>query len=107
MADCVRTLPKRLDEGLDRLEQGDLQILVKAGSSDRQFRKMVLAQRILANSILLGTLILSASLLFSANQILLAIIPVAFSVPIFVSWLRLQAKLKKDDFSDRIQHPGT
>ena len=101
------TLPKRLDEGLDRLEQGDLQILVKAGSSDRQFRKMVLAQRILANSILLGTLILSASLLFSANQILLAIIPVAFSVPIFVSWLRLQAKLKKDDFSDRIQHPGT
>ena len=64
------TLPKRLDEGLDRLEQGDLQILVKAGSSDRQFRKMVLAQRILANSILLGTLILSASLLFSANQIL-------------------------------------
>ena len=101
------TLPKRLDEGLDRLEQGDLQILVKAGSSDRQFRKMVLAQRILANSILLGTLILSASLLFSTNQILLAIIPVAFSVPIFVSWLRLQAKLKKDDFSDRIQHPGT
>ena len=101
------TLPKRLDEGLDRLEQGDLQILVKAGSSDRQFRKMVLAQRILANSILLGTLILSASLLFSANQILLAIIPVAFSVPTFVSWLRLQAKLKKDDFSDRIQHPGT
>ena len=101
------TLPKRLDEGLDRLEQGDLQILVKAGSSDRQFRKMVLAQRILANSILLGTLILSASLLFSANQILLAIIPVAFSVPIFVSWLRLQAKLKKDDFSDHIQHPGT
>ena len=101
------TLPKRLDEGLDRLEQGDLQILVKAGSSDRQFRKMVLAQRILANSILLGTLILSASLLFSANQILLAIIPVAFLVPIFVSWLRLQAKLKKDDFSERIQHPGT
>ena len=101
------TLPKRLDEGLDRLEQGDLQILVKAGSSDRQFRKMVLAQRILANSILLGTLILSASLLFSANQILLAIIPLAFSVPIFVSWLRLQAKLKKDDFSDYIQHPGT
>ena len=101
------TLPKRLDEGLDRLEQGDLQILVKAGSSDRQFRKMVLAQRILANSILLGTLILSASILFSANQILLAIVLVSFSVPIFVSWLRLQAKLKKDDFSDYIQHPGT
>ena len=98
------TLPKRLDEGLDRLEQGDLQILVKAGASDRQFRKMVLAQRILANSILLGALIISASFLFSANKTLLACIPMALSIPVSVSYLRLQARLKKDDLSDRIQH---
>jgi predicted unusual protein kinase regulating ubiquinone biosynthesis (AarF/ABC1/UbiB family) len=96
------TLPKRLDEGLDRLEQGDLQILVRAGASDRQFRKMVLAQRMVANSILLGTLFVSASLMILAKQSLIACVPIFLSLPVSTSWLRLQTKLSKEDLSDRI-----
>ena len=96
------TLPKRLDEGLDRLEQGDLQILVRAGASDRQFRKMVLAQRMVANSILLGTLFVSASLMILAKQSLIACVPIFLSLPVSTSWLRLQMKLSKEDLSDRI-----
>ena len=45
-------LPKRLDENLERLEQGDLQLQVRMGESDRQLRRMINAQQTLSNSVL-------------------------------------------------------
>ena len=38
-------IPRRLDESLERLEQGDLQLQVRLGESDRQFRRMIVAQQ--------------------------------------------------------------
>ena len=46
--------PRRLDESLERLEQGDLQLQVRLGESDRQFRRMALAQQSIGQSVLLG-----------------------------------------------------
>ncbi len=34
-------IPKRIDESLERLEQGDLQLQIRMGESDRQFKKNV------------------------------------------------------------------
>ncbi len=61
-------LPKRLDENLERLEQGDLQLQVRMGESDRQLRRMINAQQSLGNSVLLGSLIISSALLASTNR---------------------------------------
>ena len=44
-------LPRRLDESLERLEQGDLQLQVRLGESDRQFRRMTLAQQSIGQSV--------------------------------------------------------
>ena len=55
-------LPRRLDENLERLEQGDLQLQVRLGESDRQFRRMTLAQQSIGQSVLLGCLALATAI---------------------------------------------
>ena len=44
-------IPRRLDESLERLEQGDLQLQIRTGESDRQFRRMVVAQHSIGQSV--------------------------------------------------------
>ena len=51
---AVGILP--LDESLERLEQGDLQLQIRMGESDRQFRRMVTAQHSIGQPVLLGGL---------------------------------------------------
>ena len=55
--------PRRLDESLEKLEQGDLQLQIRMGESDRQLRRMINAQQTLGNSVLLGSLAISSALL--------------------------------------------
>ena len=61
-------LPKRLDESLERLEQGDLQLQIRMGESDRQLRRMVNSQQSMGQSILLGCLGISAALLGASDK---------------------------------------
>jgi len=89
-------LPRRLDESLERLEQGDLQLQIRLGESDRQFRRMATAQQSIAQSVLLGALALSAALLGASPRPIWAVLPLAAGVPVGLGWLRLQVKLKRD-----------
>ena len=88
--------PRRLDESLERLEQGDLQLQIRMGESDRQFRRMVTAQHSIGQSLLLGALALSAALLGASPRPLWALLPVAAGVPVAMGWLKLQLKLRRD-----------
>ena len=67
-------MPKRLDESLEKLEQGDLQLQIRVGESDRQLRRMINAQQSMGQSILLGCLGISAALLGSTSRSFLSII---------------------------------
>ena len=96
-------LPKRLDENLERLEQGDLQLQVRMGESDRQLRRMIHAQQSLGNSVLLGSLAITSALLASTNKPLLFIIPVIFGFPIALSWIKLKFKMRSDSRLDNFQ----
>ena len=89
-------LPKRLDENLERLEQGDLQLQVRMGESDRQLRRMINAQQTLGNSVLLGSLAISSALLASTNRPFLFFIPIILGFPIIISWIKLQLKMRSD-----------
>ena len=89
-------LPRRLDESLERLEQGDLQLQIRLGESDRQFRRMAVAQQSIGQSVLLGALALSAALLGASSRPLWALLPAAAGVPVGMGWLKLQIKLRKD-----------
>ncbi|WP_413683120.1 ABC1 kinase family protein [Prochlorococcus sp. MIT 1011] len=96
-------LPKRLDENLERLEQGDLQLQVRMGESDRQLRRMINAQQSLGNSVLLGSLAISSALLASTNRPFLFLVPVAVGFPIALSWIKLKFKMRSDSRLDNFQ----
>ncbi len=94
-------LPKRLDENLERLEQGDLQLQIRMGESDRQLRRMINTQQSMSQAILLGCLGISAALLGASKQPILSFIPLAIAFPITLGWLKLQAKIGRDNRMDK------
>ncbi len=96
-------LPKRLDENLERLEQGDLQLQVRMGESDRQLRRMIYAQHSLGNSVLLGSLAISSALLASNNRPFLFLIPATIGFPIAISWIKLKFKMRSESRLDSFQ----
>ncbi len=89
-------LPKRLDENLERLEQGDLLLQIRMGESDRQLRRMVNAQQAMGQSVLLGCLGIAAALLKNNDQIAFAIIPIVIAIPIGIGWIKLQIRMGRD-----------
>ena len=96
-------LPKRLDENLEKLEQGDLQLQVRMGESDRQLRRMINAQQTLGNSVMLGSLAISSALLASNNKPYLFFIPLIPGVPIALNWIKLQFKMRNENQLDNLQ----
>ncbi len=95
-------LPRRLDESLERLEQGDLQLQVRLGESDRQFRRMTLAQQSIGQSVLLGCLALSAAILGASTNPIWSVAPVAAALPVSLGWFRMQVKLRRDQRLDQL-----
>ena len=85
-------IPKRIDESLERLEQGDLQLQIRMGESDRQFKKMFTAQKSLGHSILIGSLTIASALLVTNNQNNFAVLLLIFVVPF--SNVRIKCKLR-------------
>jgi len=96
-------LPKRLDESLERLEQGDLQLQIRLGESDRQLRRMINAQQSMGQSILLGCLGISAALLASSNKEIFSLLPIVIAFPISLKWLKLQMKIRRDEKIEQLQ----
>ena len=95
-------LPKRLDESLEKLEQGDLQLQIRMGESDRQLRRMINTQRALGQSILLGCLGISAALLGSSKQPIYSLLPIFVACPVWIGWLKLQFKMNRDSRIENI-----
>ena len=89
-------LPRRLDESLERLEQGDLQLQIRMGESDRQLRRMVTAQHSIGQSVLLGCLALAAAVIGASSRPIWALLPLCAGVPVGMGWLKLQNRLRRD-----------
>ena len=98
------TLPRRLDSSLERLEQGDLQLQIRLGESDRQFRRMATAQHAIGQSVLLGCLALAAALLGASSRPVWAVAPLVAGVPVGLGWLKLQLRLQRDQRLEQL--PG-
>ena len=98
-------LPRRLDENLDRLEQGDLQLQVRLGESDRQFRRMTLAQQSIGQSVLLGCLALATAIIGASVRPVWAILPATATIPVGLGWLRMQLRMRRDQRLEQL--PGS
>ncbi len=95
-------IPRRLDESLSRIEQGDLQVLIRAGETDRLLRRLALAQQSTAQSFLLGALAVAAALLAASSRPALVAVPLVLGLPVGLSWLKLQSRLKRDGRLDQL-----
>ena len=98
-------LPRRLDESLERLEQGDLQLQVRLGESDRQFRRMTLAQQSIGQSVLLGCLALATAIIGASVRPLWAVVPASAALPVGLGWFRMQVRLRRDQRLEQL--PGS
>ena len=96
-------IPKRIDESLERLEQGDLQLQIRMGESDRQFKKMFTAQKSLGHSILIGSLTIASALLVTNNQNNFAVLPLIFAAPISFDWIKCQLNMRKGSRIEKLR----
>ncbi len=96
-------IPKRLDESLERLEQGDLQLQIRMGESDRQFKKMFTAQKTLGHSILIGSLSIASALLVTNKQNNFALLPLFFALPISIDWIKCQLSMRKGSRLEKLK----
>jgi len=95
-------LPRRLEEGLDRLEQGDLQVQIRAGETDRLLRRLALGQQLNGQAVLLAGLALATAVLAGGSRPVWAVAPALAGLPLAFSWLKLQARLARDLRLDRL-----
>ncbi|MEC9028561.1 MAG: AarF/ABC1/UbiB kinase family protein, partial [Cyanobacteriota bacterium] len=98
----AEALPRRLDESLERLEQGDLQLQVRMGESDRQLRRMISVQKALGQSVLLGSLGIAAALLGASSRPIWAVLPLIAALPVGFGWFKLQIKLGRESRMDHV-----
>jgi predicted unusual protein kinase regulating ubiquinone biosynthesis (AarF/ABC1/UbiB family) len=96
-------LPRRLEESLARIEQGDLQVQIRAGETDRLLRRLALSQQVAGQSVLLGALAVAAALLAASARPALTAVPLVLGVPVSFSWLKLQARLRRDSRLEKVQ----
>ncbi len=96
-------IPKRIDESLERLEQGDLQLQIRMGESDRQFKKMFTAQKTLGHSILIGSLSIASALLVTNKQNNFAMLPLFFALPISIDWIKCQLSMRKGSRLEKLK----
>ncbi|MBO6978318.1 MAG: AarF/ABC1/UbiB kinase family protein [Prochlorococcus marinus XMU1428] len=96
-------IPKRIDESLERLEQGDLQLQIRMGESDRQFKKMFTAQKTLGHSILIGSLSIASALLVNNKQNNFALLPLFFALPISIDWIKCQLSMRKGSRLEKLK----
>jgi predicted unusual protein kinase regulating ubiquinone biosynthesis (AarF/ABC1/UbiB family) len=99
-------IPRRLDESLARIEQGDLQVQIRAGETDRLLRRLALAQQSAGQSMLLAGLAVAAALLAASSRPGLVAVPLLAGLPVGWGWLKLQARLKRDGRLDQIPGVG-
>jgi predicted unusual protein kinase regulating ubiquinone biosynthesis (AarF/ABC1/UbiB family) len=97
-------IPRRLDESLARIEQGDLQVQIRAGETDRLLRRLALAQQSAGQSMLLAGLAVAAALLAVSSRPALVAVPLVLATPVGLTWLKLQARLKREGRLDQL--PG-
>ena len=98
-------IPRRLDESLERLEQGDLQLQVRLGESDRQFRRMIVAQQSIGQAVLLGCLALATAIVGASARPLWSILPAAATLPVGLGWFRMQMRMRRDQRLEQL--PGS
>ncbi|MBJ7900992.1 MAG: AarF/ABC1/UbiB kinase family protein [Cyanobacteria bacterium RI_101] len=91
------TLPRRLEETLDKLDRGDVRLRVRSSESDRLLRRLSFTQMTTTYTLWGCALLLAATLLFVNNYWALAGIVLLIAVgPLFALW-KLLKRIERQD----------
>lgn len=90
-------LPRRIDDTLDRLEQGDLRMRIRATETDRALRRVSTMQMSTNYALLIGAFTLSATLLLISNKVGLALVLVFLALLMGFAFFRLLQRIDRFD----------
>jgi predicted unusual protein kinase regulating ubiquinone biosynthesis (AarF/ABC1/UbiB family) len=97
VSNTALSLPRRIEATLDKLDQGDLRLRVRASESDRLLRRLSLMQMSTNYTLMSCALALSATLLFvNGYGIIAAIVLLVAVAPALTLW-RLLKKLDRQE----------
>ncbi|HLO47695.1 MAG TPA: AarF/ABC1/UbiB kinase family protein [Kamptonema sp.] len=92
-------LPRRIEETIDKLEQGDIRVRVRATETDRLLRRISSVQMGTNYALLFSAFTLSATILFVSNQVLLAVVVMVLACGMAIAFWR---QLRRIDRMDRM-----
>ena len=95
-------LPRRMEDTLDKLEQGDLRMRVRSAETDRILRRLNLTHMGTNYALLIGTFTLSATILLVNKQVWLAAIAALVASIAMIVFLRLLFRMKRYDSFERM-----
>jgi hypothetical protein len=90
-------LPRRIEETIDKLEQGDLRIRVRSAETERLLRRMSSAQMGTNYALLMSAFTLSATILFVSNQVWPAVAVALLAAGAGFALLRLFKRIDRLD----------
>ena len=94
-------LPRRIDDTLDQLEQGDLRLRVRAMETDRILRRLSSINMGTNYALLIGAFMLSATVLLVHKYVWLAAIAFLAAAGIGIPFLRLHWQIRQYDHYER------
>ena len=90
-------LPSRIDDTLEKLEQGDLRMRVRAAETDRILRRVSNVQMGTNYALLLSAFTVSATLLLISDKVGLALVVLFLAVVMGFAFIRLMRRIDRMD----------
>ncbi|CCH90992.1 conserved hypothetical protein [Microcystis aeruginosa PCC 9432] len=91
------SLPRRIDDTIEKLERGDIRVRVRSSESDRLLRRLGMIQMGTNYTLLISALLISATLLFVSGFGWLTLLPMAISLLPGIALVRLWRKIERQD----------
>lgn len=91
------SLPRRIEDTIEKLERGDIRVRVRSTESDRLLRKLSAVQLLTNYTLLVGAFTLSATILLVNDKIILAIVVAGLAAILSLFILRLMRRLDRYD----------
>ena len=88
-------LPRRIEETLEKLERGDVRVRVRSTETDRILRRLNSTQMGTTYGLIISAFILSATILFVHDKVVLAAIAVLIAAVVAVALIRMLRRMDK------------
>ncbi len=94
-AQQAANLPRRVEQALDRLENEDIKIRVKANETDRLLRKLNLTLKGLIYAVLAGAGLICASVLYASSHVWETVLLAGLTIGMIIALVRVLLKLQR------------